>query len=99
MHQSGILNPAQQAIAKQAITRLNKINHIFNKAEHKLGDFVESCGSNRKAFDKLEHAFKKVAKGRSDGVFEASINIDGFNITVRGSVVNGLPKIGTAFAP
>lgn len=31
------------------------------------------------------------------GVFEEVVNINGFNITVRGNVVGGEVKIGTAF--
>jgi len=36
---------------------------------------------------------------RDHGTFEKSISIYGQNVTVRGAVVNGVPRIGTAFIP
>jgi hypothetical protein len=38
------------------------------------------------------------AKGIS-GQFEESVYVDGINITVRGMVIDGVVKIGTAFIP
>ena len=66
---------------------------------HKLDDFVKACGNKDKAFDKLEDAFANAVKDRSDGRIEIIIRANGFDITVRGAIVSGAPKIGTAFIP
>ena len=97
---SGGLNPAQTQIARQGLARLNKIKHIFDKKAHKLDDFVEACGDQSKAFDNLNDAFKQLAKDRQDGLIrDAVVKVRGFEITVRGAVVDGVPKISTAFIP
>jgi len=95
--ESGALNQPQQKLAKQLFTRLNRFNHIFNKAEHKLDKFVQSCGNTDKAFDRLDDAFTLAGKGKSDGLFKTVQNVKGFNITLEGSVVNGVPRSATAF--
>lgn len=35
----------------------------------------------------------------SSGNFQIATAIYGFNVTIRGSVVNGIPRISTAFIP
>jgi len=79
---------------------LNKINHIFGKAAHNLGGLVQQYGSPAKAYAALEQATtaQVVAKGLT-GQFEEVVNVGGTNVTVRGAVVNGVVKIGTAFKP
>lgn len=43
-------------------------------------------------------SFNKFAKGFPDGeISNVVIRVNGFNITTRGFVVNGAPKLGTAF--
>ena len=98
---SGALNPAQTQIARHGVTRLNTIKHIFGKPTHKLDDFVKACGNNQgKALDNLNDAFSAVTKGRPDGLIgDVIIKVKGFDITVRGAVVGGVPKLATAFIP
>jgi hypothetical protein len=77
---------------------LNKINHIFGNAGHNLAGLVQQYGSPAAAYAALEKATAEqvVAKGLS-GQFEEAINVGGTSVTVRGAVVNGVVKIGTAF--
>ena len=77
---------------------LNKVHHIFADAGHNLGDLVEKYGSPAEAYVALERATTAqiAAKGLT-GKFEEVINVGGTNVTVRGAVVNGVVKIGTAF--
>ena len=77
---------------------LNKINHIFGKAAHNLGVLVQHFGTEAKAYAALEEATTQhvVAKGIT-GTFEEVVSVGGTNVTVRGAVVNGAVKIGTAF--
>lgn len=43
----------------------------------------------------------KKDKGRNNGITgvfkDAVVNVNGFNITMRGNVIDGVTKIGTAF--
>jgi len=77
---------------------LNKINHIFGKAKHNLGGLIQQYGSPASAYAALEKATATQvgAKGLT-GEFEEIVNVGGTNVTVRGAVVNGVVKIGTAF--
>ena len=81
----------------------NKLNHIFNKKEHKLDDFLNKFENNQQqaysaTIKKLE---KDMAKGKLPNNFTSGykVNIKGFEVTVRGVIKNGKPEIGTMFIP
>ena len=81
----------------------NKLNHIFNKKEHKLDDFLNKFENNQQqaysaTIKKLE---KDMAKGNLPNNFTSGykVNIKGFEVTVRGVIKNGKPEIGTMFIP
>ncbi|MEN6413985.1 MAG: hemagglutinin repeat-containing protein, partial [Veillonellales bacterium] len=79
----------------------NKLNHIFGKTEHNLGNFLSRYGGNQaEAFNVLQNAAQDqiISKGIT-GVFEEPIVVGEDIITVRGNVVDGVVKIGTAFIP
>ncbi|MDN5053613.1 hypothetical protein [Aliarcobacter butzleri] len=91
-------------ITKSKNIDLNKVNHIFGDAKiekHKLLDFTkEYDGDTVKAYQDLEKYTQKYIKDNNvNGQFEKVINVNGTNITVRGNVINGEVKIGTAFIP
>jgi hypothetical protein len=78
----------------------NKLNHIFGQAEHNLGKLVSEFGSRESAFKAIEQATQAAVKNRGlQGVFETIVKVGTETITVRGTVVNGVVKIGTAFKP
>jgi hypothetical protein len=79
----------------------NKLNHIFGKKQHNLGGFLKSYGGNQsKAYNALNKATQKyVEKNKVKGVFTKTIKVKSYKITVRGKVVNGKAKIGTAYIP
>ncbi|WP_245556341.1 hypothetical protein [Algicola sagamiensis] len=99
LYETMLLNPAQKAMIRNALARLNKMKHIFDKKAHKLDDYLKACGNRDNALDKMEDAFRNATKGRSNGPVELEVDIDGFKITIRGAVVDGKVKIGTAFIP
>ncbi|SDF86819.1 DUF637 domain-containing protein [Sporomusa acidovorans] len=79
----------------------NKLNHIFGKAEHNLGPFLAKYWGNQvSAYVAIQKAAQEqiIAKGIT-GVFEETVNVGGELITVRGNVVDGVVKVGTAFIP
>jgi len=84
---------------KKATENANKIHHIFSKSQHKLGNLLcKFNGNERKTFNAIYNAtFKQVKKKGIIGTFETVVKVQGQNVTVRGSVVNGIVRIGTIF--
>ncbi len=76
----------------------NKVTHVFGKEAHNLDPLVTKLGGYENTF----RAVLNAANGKlpSSGVFNnISVNVGGYNVMIRGSVVNGVPKIGTMFIP
>lgn len=96
-----IANAADNAVdATKAISKVdvNKLNHIFGQAKHKLDDFVAALGSREVAYDALQKGTQAaVGAQKITGKFEIKVVVNGFAITVRGIVVDGVARIGTAF--
>ena len=83
--------------AAAAVARANKINHIFSQARHGLSGVTKTIGSETKAYSAVEKATAKAVDATKDGKFETVVKVGGEQVTVRGSVVEGEVKIGTAF--
>jgi RHS repeat-associated protein len=79
-------------------TGVNNIHHIFGQSKHKLDGLVSAFGSKENAYDQLLEATRAAAKS-STGRFEVTVKVGGYTVTVRGKIVNGQPRIGTAFIP
>ena len=62
---------------------------------------VSDGGDQTKAFNALESATQKyVNTNNVAGNFkDIVVNVNGVNVTVRGTVIDGQVKIGTAFIP
>jgi hypothetical protein len=76
----------------------NKLHHIFGQAKHRLDSVVGKFGSRGAAFKAIQQATEEAvaAKGLS-GKFETAVEVAGETINVRGIVMEGIVKIGTAF--
>jgi hypothetical protein len=73
----------------------NKAIHLF-APKHNLGNLVASLGGQRN----LVRAVLNAANGKlpSNGVFNnIPVSVGGQTVFIRGSVVNGIPKLGTMF--
>lgn len=77
-------------------TEGNKLDHIF-AAKHGFAGLVQQFGSREAAVQAMLDALKGVTP--ASGTFEEAINVGGQTVVVRGAVVNGVTKIGTAFTP
>ena len=78
----------------------NKIKHIFGKSEHKLDELVTEFGSQEKAFKAMQDATQATVKSNDlRGVFETTVRVGSQDVVVRGKVIDGVAKIGTAFRP
>ena len=76
----------------------NKVHHVFGQAKHNLDGVVKTFGTPEKAFGALQDATQAVVKNQGiKGVFETTVKVGGETVTVRGNVVDGVVKIGTAF--
>lgn len=69
--------------------------HIFNKAQHNLGPLVSRLGGQENTVRAVLNALN--GKLPSVGTFERVVDVGGQAVVVRGSVVNGVPKIATMF--
>jgi hypothetical protein len=82
------------------VARANKIRHIFGPARHGLGEVVSHFGSEEAAFQALERATQQAVQSQGlKGIFETTVKLGGTDVTVRGSVIDGIARIGTAFVP
>jgi RHS repeat-associated protein len=90
-------------VSSKALSNVNSntLNHIFGKPGHNLGNFLNKFGGNQiKAYDAIMLATQKqIAKNQISGVFQQVVRVKGFDITVRGNVIDKIVKIGTAFIP
>ena len=84
--------------AGPGVGHLKRIHHIFGKAAHNLESLVQQYGSRTAAHGALERAtVEHVAARGLSGQFQEVVKVGGVDVTVRGAVVNGVVKIGTAF--
>ncbi|MCI0337069.1 MAG: DUF4157 domain-containing protein [Acidobacteria bacterium] len=84
----------------QAALKPNTMRHIFGKAQHGLESLVKRLGSEEAV---IRQAVQGLSRARASlpaaGQFETIVSIAGTNVTVRGAVVNGIPRISTMFVP
>lgn len=75
----------------------NDVRHIF-AAKHNLGSLVNRLGGQENTI----RAVLNAANGKLpvSGIFNnIPVNVGGQTLFIRGSVVNGVPRIGTMFIP
>ncbi|MCP9492018.1 MAG: hypothetical protein MSC31_19405 [Solirubrobacteraceae bacterium MAG38_C4-C5] len=89
------LTREQDAGLRAALRDPNKFGHVFNNPRHKLDPLVNELGGRDAV---LREAVLAVPRSQT-GIFEVSKQLGRHNLTVRGRVVNGVPRIGTVFVP
>lgn len=78
----------------------NKYHHIFDKERHRLRGYLESFNNDEEAaFNKLNEEYNNYIRSNrtQNGYLEINVNINGFKITIRGVVIDGVGHIGTAY--
>jgi hypothetical protein len=73
----------------------NKLNHLFAKQQHGLDGLVEHYGSQGAVVEQMYRGLSGVTP--RDGLFSVTRTIGGEAVTIDGRVVNGIPRIGTAY--
>jgi RHS repeat-associated protein len=93
-----VIHFSRQAIDDAVVYAVeNKSIHVFGKAAHNLSGYLTTMGGEEAAFRGVVNALS--GRLTSSGVFETTVSVSGYNITVRGFLSNGIPKIGTMFIP
>ncbi len=88
----GVSAAEQEAYAYA--TEQNKLGHIFDP-EHDFQSLVQHFGSPEAVVQQMLNELKGLTPAA--GTFEETITVGGQPVVVRGAVVNGVVKIGTAF--
>ncbi len=67
---------------------------------HEDSPLVSAYGSQENAYAALQAATESAAKSQGlAGDFSTVVEIGGRNVTVRGTIISGAVKIGTAYIP
>lgn len=78
----------------------NKYHHIFDKEQHKLQRYLKTFDNDQEAaFNKLSEEYNNYIRSHNspNGYLEIKVNINGYKITIRGVVIDGVGNIGTAY--
>jgi hypothetical protein len=81
----------------QASLNPSKLHHIFGKAEHNLDPLVQRFGSQEAVAEQMYRGLQGAVPG--SGRFTVTRTIGGESVVIDGAVVNGVPRIGTAYIP
>jgi hypothetical protein len=98
-----LIEAEAKAAVKEAVeettANANKLAHIFDNPGHNLGDLLSKFGgSQEQAYNAVQNATQAAVRQQGlTGVFQTTVNVAGETITVRGTVVNGVVKMGTFF--
>lgn len=74
----------------------NKLSHVF-RPKHNLGPLVGKYGSEEAAFAAIHRSAQSLATRQ--GVVTATIDVGGTQVVVRGTSVNGVFRVGSAWIP
>jgi len=74
----------------------NNISHIMH-TKHNLTAILNTAGSERNVVRRLYLSLGQQSKLPVSGTFERIISVYGQSVTVRGAIVDGVPRISTAF--
>ena len=81
-----------------AATKQNTMRHVFAKAEHGLAPLVTELGGETQVMTAAVNGLRGVAGALpAAGRYEVVVMIAGRAVTVRGAVVDGIPRIATMF--
>ncbi len=90
-----------EADASASAINPNDLSHVFDNPAHNLDNIVNQYGSQENAYNAIQEATQQVVNetGTTNYVDGIVVNVGGQNVTVRGVVVDGVARIGTAYIP
>lgn len=74
-----------------------KLAHVIDPAKHGFGDLVKRAGGRSEAMRSIVNSLRCTCDLPATGPFEVQRVIHGETVTIRGAIVAGVPRIGTAF--
>lgn len=94
-----VARPLSQVEARTMTDALrpDKLSHVFDP-KHNFGPLVETYGSEAGAMEQIVRSLDGAGLP-SSGIFEVTTQVGGQSVVVRGAVVDGVARIGTAFTP
>lgn len=92
----GKLTSEEETAVKSATSSADKMGHMFDP-KHNFGPLVDKYGSEEKVVEEMVKGLR--GKLPPSGLFEVKLELGGQEVIVRGNVINGVPRIGTAFTP
>ncbi|MCX4237245.1 polymorphic toxin-type HINT domain-containing protein [Streptomyces ortus] len=75
------------------------LEHVIDPAKHGFGDLVARTGGREEALRSIMDSLHGATDFPAAGRYEVNREIAGETVTIRGAVVNGVPRLGTAFIP
>ena len=77
----------------------NKLYHVFRSDHILMQKLVARYGSQQAAYKVLQQAVVKALEqeGKLAGPYEVDVVVGGMRVTVRGVIIDGVVRIGTAF--
>ncbi|MFT2016417.1 polymorphic toxin-type HINT domain-containing protein [Streptomyces sp. 796.1] len=99
VHNSGGLCPEILDETYKSASTPAKLEHVIDPEKHGFADLVARSGGREQAMRRIVDSLGDASDLPAGGRFEVGRVIDGENVTIRGAVVNGVPRIGTAFNP
>jgi hypothetical protein len=73
--------------------------HVIDPEKHNLDNLVQAAGGRSEGMQLIVGSLSDGVGLPESGPFEVTRTIQGEVVKIRGAVVNGVPKIGTAFIP
>ena len=94
-----VARPLSQVEARTLTDALrpDKLSHVFDP-KHNFGPLVETHGSEAGAMEQIVRSLDGAGLP-SSGIFGVTTQVGGQSVVVRGAVVDGVARIGTAFTP
>jgi hypothetical protein len=76
-----------------------KLEHVIDPPKHGFADLVRQSGGRSQALRRIIDSLGEQNDLPGSGRFEVTRNIDGETVVIRGAVVDGVPRLGTAYIP
>lgn len=102
VHNSGSACGLSAEILDQAWSTWNtpaNLEHVIDPAKHGFEDLVAKTGGRSEALRSILNSLRGATDLPAAGQYEVNREIAGEIVTIRGAVVDGVPRLGTAFIP
>ncbi|MFC6014101.1 hypothetical protein [Nocardia lasii] len=87
------------AAAYDAALTEKVMHHVLDPEKHGFGDLIEESGSREGAMRRIVDSLDDKDDLPDAGQYEVGRVINGESVTIRGAVIDGVPRISTAFIP